>query len=145
MNTLPEDIQGIIAMYAHPVMAPELKRSLQVTSSHMTIKHIEKTWIGTYPTIQKSWSEYLEMKIPFERRKEVLRGLANCGCCNRHSNGVFDFPHCTHIVGSHTWKKYERKRTWIRKPCNCWCRTQMRYLLGFDSKLESVIQPPVDL
>ena len=55
-----------------------------------------------------SWEEMIYRKTNKEKRQQLFKALSNCGCCERHSCGVYDEPHCFDIVGSHTTKKYHK-------------------------------------
>jgi hypothetical protein len=143
MEMLPKEIQTLIIFYAHPTISSSLKNDIQVTATHWRIGRIQKEWSTPSEKYKSykcslppfSWSGMLEHTLVSEERKEVFIALSKCGCCHRHSTNVFDVKHCTTIVGSRTNKKYHHQKTWGGKQCSCWCRSHMRYLLGFDYSL----------
>ena len=132
---LPKEIRLKIYYYALPKMSERLKRAINVTSSHQCFQRIHKIW--TTPYFDENGErvhppfpleELIYRKTDEEKRYHLLKSLSNCGCCERHSSGVYDKPHCLDIVGSHTKKKHNKKYTHDGKLCNCWCRMHMRNL-----------------
>tara|TARA_A100001015_G_C14595590_1_gene558390 strand:+ start:93 stop:506 length:414 start_codon:yes stop_codon:yes gene_type:complete len=135
MQELPHEIRMKMLYYAHPIMNETLQRAIKVTAAHQLIKRLNTQWMVVVPPpIQ--WCDFIENNLSKEERKELFNTLANCGCCHRHSHGVYhNRCHCSNVVGSHTTKQYHKKTTWSYKKCSCWCRMQMRQLALLDSKL----------
>ena len=132
---LPKEIRFKIYYYAIPKIDENTKRAIEVTSAHQCFQRMYSMWCRPYfdrngervhPPF--SWEEMIYRKTNKEKRQQLFRALSNCGCCERHSCGVYDKPHCFDIVGSHTTTKYHKKYTYYGKSCNCWCRLQMRSL-----------------
>ncbi len=135
MNNLPHEIYMNILYYAHPVMDESLQTAIQVTASHRCLKRHHNTWLRVIPPLTH-WQDYLETSLSKEDRKKIFLSLQNCGCCLRHSKGVFKYrQHCHHIVGSRTVKPYHKRKTWLNKTCTCSCRSQMRHLSLLDQDL----------
>ena len=116
-------------------MDETLTRAIKVTAAHQLIKRLNAQWmVEVSPQIY--WCDFIENKLSKEERKELFNTLAKCGCCHRHSHGVYSSRyHCCDIVGSHTTKQRHQKTTLSYKKCSCWCRTHMRQLASIDSLL----------
>lgn len=136
IHDLPLPLREKMIYYAHPKMNDELKRAIKVTACHYYLKNIYNKWQNDFEQFNMpiSWENTLARLLSNEKQNELIDGLKQCGCCNRHSRGVFNTPHCNTIVGSYTFRKYHLKRTWYGKRCNCWCRLQMRHILNIQSR-----------
>ena len=135
MESLPHDICMKILYYAHPTMEESLQTAIEVTAAHRCLKRHHNIWMGVIPPLI-NWQDCLKTYLSKEHRKELFLSLQKCGCCLRHSKGVFQHrQHCNHIVGSRTLKPYHERRTWSNKTCTCWCRSQMRHLSLLDQDL----------
>lgn len=135
MQELPHEIRMKMLYYAHPTISETLKRAITVTATHQHIKRLHTQWMNVVPP-PIHWCDFLENALSKEERKELFNNLANCGCCHRHSHGIYRCRrHCNNVVGSHTRKQYHKKTTWSYKKCSCWCRMQMRLLISLDPKL----------
>ena len=140
-SKLPEEIRSKIYYYALPKMDKKLKRSIEVTSAHHCIQRMDNIWSKPYFDENRqrmhppfSWEEMIYKNTNKEKREQLIIALSNCGCCERHSCGIYDKPHCLQITGSQTIKKRDKKYTFYGKSCNCWCRFQIRFLKNIDNR-----------
>ena len=123
-QNLPYELRAKMVYYSHPSMDSSMKRAIRVTATHHHLKRIKRTW-----KLNATWHETICKATTQEERSEMVDILAQCGCCARHSQGVYQDPHCTHITGSHTIKKKHKKKTYDNKLCTCWCRLHMRQFI----------------
>lgn len=142
INHLPAELRAKMLYYAHPKMESPMKRGIRVTLSHWQLRSIWKKWSmpfyeenGENVRPEIHWQDMLCRYSTKEMRRECFINLSQCGCCERHSQGVFKQAHCKTIIGSHTFKKRHERQTWIGKNCDCWCRAQMRHLANIDQEL----------
>lgn len=142
LHDLPIEVRKTMLYYAHPKINDDLQRAIEVTAAHHCLKRIQRIWTNRTPFVSIHhenmipsicWEEMLYLYLPIERQLELIDHLKKCGCCTRHSKGVFTKPHCTHIVGSHTFHSRHLKYTWGHKKCTCWCRSQIRHFQSIHS------------
>lgn len=126
-QNLPYELCLKIMIFSHPSMESSMKHAIRVTSTHQRIKRIQRKW-----NPENTWDETTQQVTTQEERIEMIDTLAQCGCCVRHSQGVYKEPHCTHITGSHTIKKKHKKKTYDNKLCTCWCRLHMRQFINLE-------------
>ena len=127
-QTLPEELRLKMLYFSHPIMNSNMKHAIRITAAHHKIKRIESNWNHDY-----SWNETVCENTTQEERSEIIDILSKCGCCIRHSQGVYQEPHCSHITGSHTTKKFHNKEGFNYKRCTCWCRSNIRIFMTLEN------------
>ena len=151
LKKLPDEIINYIFYMANPRLNVRLKEELLVESSHMMLYIHNLKWNLGYDIFinktheLKSYDDkditpgYLYVKS-FELLytndciRIIKKNLLNCGCCKRHSMGIYDNPHCIKIRKSNRiilkrhknyssiWQPDEN----IEKVCRCPCRSVIR-------------------
>ena len=128
VKNLPLELRLHIWMYSLPKLDELIKRGIMVTSSHQSILRASKKWRLSQ---NQNWQDFLSQYYSESEMIDIFKGLANCGCCVRHSKGFLnDIVHCQHVRGSLTQKKFNKKDIfgYEGKKCSCWCRHNMRQL-----------------
>lgn len=125
---LPFELRMKMMIYSHPSIDLSMKRAIRVTATHQRIKRIKRKW-----KLNDAWHETICKVTTQEERSQMIDTLSQCGCCVRHSQGVYKEPHCTHITGSHTIKKKHKKKTYDNKLCTCSCRLHMRNFISLEN------------
>ena len=130
-QNLPYEIKEKIFMYAIPNIDNNFKKAIYVQSCRKYSNKIYNNWLCE--TSGLSWGEYLKKYYNNHTEPErYKRGLLNCGCCLRHSNGIYNQPHNKEIIGSQCIHKFENDYTLDGKKCTCSCRIILRGLLQIE-------------
>ncbi len=136
---------------ANPRLNEKLKEELLVESSHMMLylhilkwnsgydKFINKTHcLKTYDKKDTTpgylYTKSFQLLYTTECISIIKTNLLRCGCCKRHSKGIYDNEHCSKIrkcnrIRLKRHKKYSS--LWqpdenIEKICTCPCRSVIR-------------------
>ena len=133
---LPDDIINKILKFAYPTLDYEFKKSIKIVSTHITLNRLINEWlkIKDVPiSYSVSWYEFIQTTEC--DMIDLFHNLKNCGCCERHSNGVYynsEGKYIQHfkgpITGDFTTKKKHNKTTPSETKCTCCCRHHMRQI-----------------
>ena len=130
-NNLPNDIKNKIMYLAHPILSDQLKRSIKVESANKSLEYLNKIYIDY--CIKNSneninFKDIINKVFDKNQKKIIINNLKQCGCCERHSKGIFSKPHCNNVNVKHTITK---KETLLKSnKCNCWCRHNIRWFIN---------------
>lgn len=131
-ENLPNDLIYKILQEAYPKKNMELEKAIKLESTHLRMRQMVNRWLKIRNII--SWDNYV--KNSNENLLELFNNLKNCGCCERHSTGIYynidnePIPHFTgKITGSLTRKKFHNKININDKMCMCPCRGNMRTIM----------------
>ena len=154
LNKLPNEIVNYIIFLSSPTLSIQMKKELELESAHMMCKIHYEWW---YPKFVRYWhlndiEDISELPLEYsydytllrcntsERIKFIMRQLFNCGCCKRHSQGILNKPHCTHLRQKFTLRELRDVKTYDyslqcmftetrhhkKNKCNCNCRHVFR-------------------
>ena len=134
---LPDEIIRKILYYAYPKVDDTFKKSIKIASSHVKLNIIIDEWIKIKDIpFQDSIHYSTSIKNTKQNIYEIFHNLKNCGCCERHSQGVYyniDGDTILHfqdkINDDFTIKKKHKKTTYDGKKCTCHCRHHMRQII----------------
>ena len=129
IKELPLELRLHILMYTLPRVDDLTKRAIKVTSIHHSILRANKKWCVL---INMDWQEFLSQYYTENDLIEIYNALSDCGCCIRHSKGLFNnMVHCNNVGGSFTRNKFNKRNVmgWDNKKCSCWCRHQLRHVI----------------
>ena len=133
---LPDDIINKILWFAYPKLDIEFKKSIQVVSTHSKLELILNGWLRKKTPSNSPQSWYVIIKNTKQNMCELFHNLKNCGCCERHSQGVYydnEGNNIKHfqgkINGSFTTKNLHNKTTLFGTKCTCSCRHHMRHII----------------
>ena len=134
---LPDDLINKILKFAYPKLDDTFKKSIKIVSTHIKIALLIKEWlrIKDIPIpFSVDWCDFI--KDTDHNMNELFHNLKECGCCKRHSTGVYhnsEGEPISHfkdkINGSFTIKKLHNKTTLCGSKCSCSCRHNMRQVL----------------
>ena len=134
---LPDDLINKILKFAYPKLDDTFKKSIKIVSTHIKIALLIKEWlrIKDIPIpFSVDWCDFI--KDTDHNMNELFHNLKECGCCERHSTGVYhnsEGEPNSHfkdkINGSFTIKKLHNKTTLCGSKCSCSCRHNMRQVL----------------
>ena len=134
---LPDDLINKILKFAYPKLDDTFKKSIKIVSTHIKIALLIKEWlrIKDIPIpFSVDWCDFI--KDTDHNMNELFHNLKECGCCERHSTGVYhnsEGEPISHfkdkINGSFTIKKLHNKTTLCGSKCSCSCRHNMRQVL----------------
>lgn len=134
---LPDDLINKILKFAYPKLDDTFKKSIKIVSTHIKIALLIKEWlrIKDIPIpFSVDWCDFI--KNTDHNMNELFHNLKECGCCERHSTGIYhnsEGEPISHfkdkINGSFTIKKLHNKTTLCGSKCSCSCRHNMRQVL----------------
>ena len=139
---LPDDLINKILKFAYPKLDDTFKKSIKIVSTHVKFNLLIKEWLQTKDTQipgSGDWCDFI--KNTDHNMNELFHNLKECGCCERHSTGVYhnsEGEPISHfkdkINGSFTIKKLHNKTTtynytYSGSKCICSCRHNMRQVL----------------
>ena len=148
LKKLPSDIIIDIFCMANPHLNFDLKEELLLESSHMMLYLHNLKWNLGYDKFinntlyLKNYDEtditpgYLyvrsfELLYTKECISIIKKNLFNCGCCIRHSKGIYDNQHCNKIR-KHNIIRKKRECNYFssyipsENSCSCPCRSVIR-------------------
>ena len=151
LKKLPDEIINYIFYMANPRLNARLKEELLVESSHMMLYIHNLKWnLGYDKFINKThelksydnkditpgylYVKSFELLYTNDCVSIIKKNLLNCGCCKRHSMGIYDNPHCNKIRKQNIIKQKRYNNyalSWIPEDnieykCPCPCRSVIR-------------------
>ena len=151
LKKLPDELINHIFYMANPRLNEKLKEELLVEASHMMLYMHNFKWNSGYDKfINKThhlnnyddkddtpgylYVKSFELLYTNECISIIKKNLLNCGCCVRHSQGIYDNPHCNKIRKCNriTLKRHKfYSLSWIpdeniEHKCPCPCRSVVR-------------------
>tara|TARA_A100001035_G_C27784602_1_gene503651 strand:- start:2809 stop:3306 length:498 start_codon:yes stop_codon:yes gene_type:complete len=151
LKKLPTEVINYIIYMANPRLDEELKEELLLEASHMMLyKHNLKWNSGYNKFIKKTYNlknydnknttcgylyvKSFELLYTNECISIIKKNLLNCGCCERHSNGIYDNSHCNkirkfNIIKLKRYNNYSLSSIPyknLKHKCPCPCRNVVR-------------------
>ena len=148
VKQLPVDIANHILFMANPRLSDSVKRDLLLEATHMMLYQHHLRWnldhVELMEMVKKSlnydpssriqgyiYVKSIELCYSPDCLLNIKRELLQCGCCKRHSQGIFNEPHNLVI------RKQCRPRILRNNRCNarglncgCPCRSIARMLIA---------------
>ena len=145
---LPDEITEMIMFMAQPRLDEDFQKELRLESAFMLCEQHYNWW---YPKMTCYWHlndvettyEFPDhyrygrsMLVYFtkDELKFITKQLTNCGCCQRHSQGIHTIPHCTTIRPKQSLRAIrEMNNHYGNKCCTCPCRHILRRILNINT------------
>jgi|TARA_B110000114_G_scaffold109075_2_gene114513 hypothetical protein len=141
INDLPKEISDMIMFMARPRLSISIQKEIYLEAALMLCEQHYNWW---YPKMCRYWHindiettyEFPDIHkygksigIYFNKEELVFitTQLLKCGCCKRHSQGIFTTPHCHNIRlrQSHRATRQMNNDYGINT-CTCHCRHFLR-------------------
>lgn len=147
INELPDEVSDMIIFMAQPRLGGDFKRELQLEAAFILCEQHYNWW---FPKMTCYWHINNEepnyefpdnyrygrsMKVYFtkEELQFITEQLASCGCCKRHSQGIYSEPHCIKLRPSKSLRAArEMKHYSGLSICSCPCRHILRRILNIN-------------
>ena len=151
LKKLPDELINHIFYMSNPRLNEKLKEELLVEASHMMLYMHNLKWESGYDKfISKThdlnnyddkdntpgylYVKSFEILYTNECISIIKKNLFKCGCCVRHSQGIYDNPHCSKIRKCNRIRLKRNKKysvSWmpdenIEHTCHCPCRSVIR-------------------
>ena len=151
LKKIPGHLISHIFLMANNRLNEEIKEELLVEASHMMLYKHNLKWNSGYDKFIKKthhlknfddkdttqgylYVKSFELLYTNECISIIKKNLLNCGCCRRHSKGIYDNPHCNKIRKCNRIKQKRYNNyilSWmpdenIQHLCPCPCRSVVR-------------------
>ena len=150
INKLPVELVDTILFMAQPRLGIDFKRELQLETAFMLCEQHYKWWfpkmscywrmnnISTNYQFPDNYRYGRSMNVYFDKEQLqfITEQLTDCGCCERHSQGINIEPHCKKIRELKSLRC--RRNLEINSGnavCNCPCRHILRRILNVKTHL----------
>lgn len=150
IKDLPDEISEMIMFMAQPRLDEAFQKELRLESAFMLCEQHYNWW---YPKMTCYWHlndvettyEFPDhyrygrsMLVYFtkDELKFITKQLINCGCCERHSQGIHATPHCTTIRPKQSLRAIrEMNNHYGNRCCTCPCRHILRRILNINTNV----------
>ena len=150
IKELPDEISEMIMFMAQPRLDEAFQKELRLESAFMLCEQHYNWW---YPKMTCYWHlndvettyEFPDhyrygrsMLVYFtkDELKFITNQLINCGCCERHSQGINATPHCKTIRPKQSLRAIrERNKHYENMFCACPCRHILRRIININTNV----------
>ena len=134
VDGLPDGVIAIILQFYWKIIDEE-KRNIKIVATLFYLRRYTNDFLN-YRGDDRSLciASYIVINPPYNMY-ELINRLLNCGCCKRHSTGLFykygtePVIHNKLIKGDVTNNKIHNKYTCYNRKCTCPCRHFLRSIL----------------
>ena len=148
INQLPDELSDMIMFMSQPRLDEGFQKELRLEAAFILCEQHYNWW---YPKITRYWHlndvetlyelpnhyRYAHSMLVYFNKDEIkfiTEQLSNCGCCNRHSQGITARPHCTSIRPKQSLRaSRQMKNHFGKKLCNCPCRHILRRIINLNT------------